>query len=55
MRYSFCRDSASWLNSRDEHELFGRLSEDFETLTGKCPLDFDQVADELRDVIERES
>ena len=50
LRYSFCSESAAWLNTRDDHELFTLLSSDFAEL---CPesvrLDFDRVAETLRD------
>ena len=46
LRYNYCQATASWLNSRDDHRLFDRLADDFETLSGKRP-DFSAVAEEL--------
>ena len=50
LRYNYCQVTASWLNSRDDHRLFDRLADDFETLSGKRP-DFDAVAEELSTLV----
>ena len=47
LRYNYCRATASWLNSRDNHQLFDCLSNDFEALAGKRP-DFSPVVQELK-------
>ena len=46
LRYDFCPESVAWLNSRDRHELLGRLADDFEALAGKR-LDFGRVEEAL--------
>ena len=53
LRYNFCPTTRAWLNSRDQHELFGCLADDFETLAGKRP-DFTNVALQLQQLVAEE-
>ena len=46
LRYDFCRASEAWLSSRDQHELLGRLADDFDALASMRP-DFGRVAEEI--------
>ena len=51
LRYDFCPDAATWVNSRDGHALFPLLAADFEQLVG-APLDFGEVEADVRDAAE---
>ena len=50
LRYDFCGDAATWLNTRDGHEMFSLLATDFEELTGEAAVDFSSTREGVADV-----
>ena len=53
-RYDFCVSTNSWLNSRDQRELFSRVSDDFNQLMGEegMPICFSEVEEGVRSALE---
>jgi frataxin len=53
-RYDYCGASASWLNSRDQHELCGRVEADFNRLLDEqsSPISLGELEESIRSALE---